>query len=209
MQSQEKPEASPVPAPPTTLELAIAALDNQQYQTVLDLLKAEQSPPEEQAEMYAVLYASALVGKAEQLMSTSPKEAKVLLHQVVATDDTNSRAYFLLGKLHTQDKEYAPAIDAYQKAARLNPAFPDSFFNLGFLYASIGMYENAEQFFMRAVELKPDYLGKALFNLAVIQERLGNYEESFNNLRRASELDPENEKVKSYLQRAEAKLKGQ
>lgn len=203
-QPQEKPEVQTEPAPPTALELAAAALDDNQYQTVLDLLNAEGAVSAEQREVRSVLYNSALVGKAEQLMGRFPKEAKRLLRQVVAVDDTNSRAFFLLGKLHTQDKEYAQAIDAYQKSARFNPTFPDSFFNLGFLYATTGMYENSERFFQQAVDMEPDYLGKALFNLAIIQARLGKNEESLANLRRASELDPDNEKVKEYLQRAEA-----
>ena len=210
-QAQEKtevpPEPAPAPAPgpasPSAMELATAALFNRQYQTVLDLLDAEESLSEEQSEMHAVLYNKALLGKAEQLMTSFPKEAKKLLRQVVLADDSNSRPFFLLGKLHTQDKEYAQAIDAYQKAARLDPTFPDSLFNLGFLYATTGMYENAEQYFKRAVDLEPDYLGKALFNLAVIQQRLGKNEESIANLRRASKLDPTNEKVRSYLQQAE------
>jgi type II secretory pathway predicted ATPase ExeA/tetratricopeptide (TPR) repeat protein len=198
-------DVPPLSPPPTTIELAIAALENRQYQIVIDLLEAEKYRLEGQDEMYAVLYASALIGKAELLMPTYPQEAKVLLRQVVETEASNSRAYFLLGKLHTQDKEYAPAINAYLKATRLNPTFPDSFFNLGFLYATTGMYEEAEKYFKRTIELEPDYLGKALFNLAVIQERLGKKEESLINLRRASGLDPENQKVKDYLQRAQAK----
>lgn len=207
--SQNKTEPSPPPAAPTTLELASAALEKQSYQVVIDLLGAENNQLDRQPGDYAELYASALVGKAEQIISASPDEAKVLLCQAVEVDNTSSRAYFLLGKLHTRNKEYAPAIDAYQKAGSLNPAFPDSFFNLGFLYATTGMYENAEQFFQRAVELNPDYLSKALFNLAVIQERLGKYETSLGNLRRASELDPENLKVQNYLQGAIAKKEGQ
>jgi type II secretory pathway predicted ATPase ExeA len=204
IEPRETPEVLPASPPPTTIELAIAALENRQYQMVLDLLEGDKTSSEGQGEMYTVLYVSALVGKAELLMATYPQEAKKLLRQVVETDGSNSRAYFLLGKLYTQDKEYAPAIDAYQKAIRLNPTFPDSFFNLGFLYATTGMYEEAEQFFKRTIDLNPDYLSKALFNLAVIQERLGKNEESIINLRRASELDPENQKVKNYLQRAEA-----
>lgn len=200
----EETDPEPSPAPPTPLDLAAAALFNKQYQTVLDLLDAEESLlDEEQREMYTVLYNKALLGKAEQLMPRFPAEAKKILRQVVEADAENSRPFFLLGKLHTQDKEYTQAIDAYQQAARLEPNFPDTFFNLGFLYATTGMYEEAEELFKQTVALEPSYLGKALFNLAVIQQRMGKEEESLANLRRAGELDPQNEKVKEYLQQAE------
>ena len=91
------------------------------------------------------------------------------------------------------------AIDAYQNAVALNPKLSDAFFNLGFIYATTGMYEDAEKLFVRVVQLEPAYLDKALFNLAVTQERLGKREECLANLQMAIMIRPENQKAQNYL----------
>ena len=93
---------------------------------------------------------------------------------------------------------------AYRKAVGLDPDLADALFNLGFIYASTGMYEDAEKMFARAVRTHPPYLDKALFNLAMVQQKLGKKEESRTNLEKAVAVKPDNQKAQTYLKQFKA-----
>ncbi len=140
-------------------------------------------------------------------MERSPLEAETMMRKAVEADPKNIRVHFELGKIYTQTKKYAQAIDAYQNAVALNPNFSDAFFNLGFIYATTGNYKEAESVFTRVVNLKPTYLDKALFNLALVQERLEKKQESLANLKKALTVRPENKKIQTYLKQVEISAK--
>ncbi len=182
-------------------ELASAALTNNNFQTAIDLLESTDAADLQGSERYGRLYSRALVGRAEKILAASPQEAESLLHRALEANRDNGRASFVLAKIYTGQKNYASAITAYQKAGEIDPDQPDSFFNLGFLYAATGIYDKAEQNFIRAIALDPPYLGKALFNLAVIQERLGKREASLENLQRAKLHSPENNKIEQFMEK--------
>jgi tetratricopeptide (TPR) repeat protein len=189
---------------PANLELATAALEQQNFKTAIELLEADRSRDAQSSLKAEELYSKALVGRAGQIMKKSPSEAEAMMRKAVEADPKNVRAHFNLGKIYTQNKEYAQAIDAYQNAVALNPNFSDAFFNLGFIYATTGKYKEAEKFFTQVVQLKPSYLDKALFNLALVQEKLGKKQESLANLQEAAAVRPQNQKVRAYLKQVES-----
>ena len=118
-----------------------------------------------------------------------------------ARDPENAEAFYYLGKLYASKKEYAKAIQAYDKAIDLAPSSPHAFFNLGFLYYDRKDYSKAEAMFLKVTELQPAYLDEAYFNLAVVQNLRGKKEESIGNLERALEVNPNNDRAKKYLLR--------
>lgn len=189
---------------PTTLELATAAVKQQNFKTAIELLEADQSRDTGKNLKARELYAKALVGRAVQVMKKSPSKAEAMMHEAIEADPKNVSAHFNLGKIYTRTKEYNRAIDAYQNAIALNPDLSDAIFNLGFIYASTGMYQEAERFFARVVRLRPTYLDKALFNLALVQEKLGKKQESLANLKKAIAFRPDNRKVRAYLKQTES-----
>ena len=184
---------------PTTIELATNALEQKKYQTAIDLIEADRNRTSNSSLEAREIYSNALVGRADQVVTSSPYEAETMLRKAIETNPKNVQAYHKLGKIYTRSKDYALAIDAYQTAVTLNPKLSDAFFNLGFIYATSGMYEDAEKLFARAVQLEPPYIDKALFNLAVIQEKLGKKEECMANLQMAIMIRPENEKAQTFL----------
>ncbi|MFZ0727087.1 MAG: AAA family ATPase [Desulfobacterales bacterium] len=197
LQSAGPPVDEPKPQRLSSLDLAKGALAQQNYRLALELLDAVRNParlPE-----FKPLYAWALAGQAGLLLERSPQEAEAMLHKAVALDDKNVAAHLALGKYYTRSKDYARAIDAYQKAVDLEPELSDALFNLGFIYASTAMYENAEKMFGRAVALEPPYLDKALFNLAMVQQKLGKKKQSRASLERVLAIDPGNQKAQTYL----------
>ncbi len=200
-QTAEIVEVDPPKLPqPTTFELASTALEQNNFQTAIDLIEADRSRDTESYLMAREIYSRALVGRADQVLATSPAEAETLLRKAIEVNSKNIDAHFNLGKIYTRSKDYALAIDAYQDAVTLNPKLSDAFFNLGFIYATTGMYEDAEKLYTRVIQLEPTYLDKALFNLAVIQEKLGKKEECLANLQMAVMIKPENQKAQSYLE---------
>jgi len=192
---------------PTTLELATAALKQQNFERAIELLEADRSLDDQKSSKAMELYSEALTGRAGEIMERSPFEAKTMMRKAVEADPKNIRAHFKLGKFYTQTKKYDQAIEAYQNAVALNPNFSDAFFNLGFIYATTGDYKEAESVFTKVVNLKPTYLDKALFNLALVQERLGKKQESLENLKKAVTVSPENKKIQAYLKQVEISAK--
>jgi type II secretory pathway predicted ATPase ExeA/tetratricopeptide (TPR) repeat protein len=184
---------------PTTFELLSAALEKNNFQIAIDLLESLEKRDNESYLTFGEMYSRALVGRAKQLLASSPVEAEVLLLKAAEVNPKNIEAHFNLGKIYIRSKDYSLAIDAYQNAITLNPKLSDALFNLGFIYATIGMYEDAEKLYARLVPLDPTYLDKALFNLAVVQEKLGKKEESLANLKMAVTIRPENKKAQSHL----------
>jgi tetratricopeptide (TPR) repeat protein len=96
-------------------------------------------------------------------------------------------------------KEYTKAIGVYQSVAELDPQFPETFFNLAYIYAVKKEYAKAEEMYSRVVELAPSYVDEALFNLAMVQEKQGKRAEGIKSLEKALQVNPDNEMAKKYL----------
>ena len=183
------------------LELAKQELTNKNYSRSIKLFediidRNLISMPE-----IKVYYSQALRGQAGRLLRKNPDEAGIYLSKAIEADPQNGRAHFDLGNLCTKSKDFTKAINAYQKAADLNYRTTDTFFNLGFIYASKKDYMNAEKMFLRVVESRPDYLDKALFNLAVVQQKQGKTPQCIDNLEKALIVNPVNQRVQKYLNR--------
>jgi tetratricopeptide (TPR) repeat protein len=98
-------------------------------------------------------------------------------------------------------KDYPKAIESFSKVSKLDPQFPDAFFNLGYLLARNKDYAGAEEMYARVVQLSPSYLDEALFNLAVIQDKLGKKKESLANLEKTLAVNPNNEPAKKLFEK--------
>jgi type II secretory pathway predicted ATPase ExeA/Flp pilus assembly protein TadD len=195
------PDPAVAPAPPAAArtQKAAAALAANDYKTALALLEARPVGTASEDAGDSGLYAQALVGRAGEIMSTSPAEAEALLVKATEVAPVMVEPYLMLGQRYIRTKNYPKATDAYRRAIDLDPTSSDAFFNLGFLYASTGKYEEAEKAFEKVVSLKPAYLAKSLFNLAVIQQKLGKKDQSIANLEEVVALNPKNEKALAYL----------
>jgi len=102
-------------------------------------------------------------------------------------------------------KNYPKAIEAYLTVADLAPHLPDTFFNLGYVYALSKNYQQAKIMYGRVVELNPAFTDEALFNLAVVNDKLGEHQQCIKNLERAVALNPGNKSAKKYLRQLKKK----
>ncbi len=184
----------------TVAELAAAAIEQGNFLKGIELLEAHEKKNGGSDIKTRELYSKALVGRAEQVGLTIEIGAERLLLKAVEVNPGSVDAYYDLGKMYTDSKNYTLAIESYQNAIRLNPKLADAFFNLGYIYATNRDYKAAEKQFLQVVHLAPGYQAKALFNLALVQKKLGKREECVANLRKAVILDPENRKAQEYLE---------
>jgi type II secretory pathway predicted ATPase ExeA/Tfp pilus assembly protein PilF len=202
----ERPNPSPSQSSP--LQTAALAMEQQDFQKAVELLATRQISGGEKDLETARLYSDALLGRALQIMATSPSKAETMLLRAVEVSPDHAQAYLVLGKYRTRTKDYEKAIAAYRNAIRLDPNLSDALFNLGYVYATTGKFEDAETAFSGAIQLKPPYMGKSLFNLAVVQHKLGKKEQSLANLEKAVAMMPKNQKALAYLNQLKQSASG-
>ena len=184
---------------PDILEQAKTALHKENFNQAIELFEQVIARNPTNATAIKWYYSKALQGQAKSELIKNPDAAEALLSTAIEVDPGNAEAHFDLGRLYTKSKNYPKAIIAYQKAANLNHRSPDAFYNLGFVYASIKDFENAEKMFFHVVDLKPPYLDKVLFNLAVVQQKQGKNQQCIENLEKAMINNPKNQRVQQYL----------
>jgi Flp pilus assembly protein TadD len=86
-------------------------------------------------------------------------------------------------------KTKAEAMDAYERALRLDPAKVEALLNCGTLHYEDGNFEKASEYFVRAISAQPDS-ALAHFNLGSVLEEVGDVHAARKHLRQAVRLDP-------------------
>ncbi len=155
--------------------------------------------------------AKPLIEKAREVAKANPSEAVPLLGQAIGADQKCAMAYFELGRVYTiypKLRDYPKAIEAYTKAGDLDPKFPDTFFNLGYVYTMTKEYPKAEEMYARAANLEPGYLDEALYDLAIVQDKQGKIQAAIASLERALRFNANNRQAKSLLGSLKGRQKG-
>jgi eukaryotic-like serine/threonine-protein kinase len=119
--------------------------------------------------------------------------------EAVARDSTFAEAWAKLSATHTllwfhhydrSDERLDRAREAAERALRLHPGLPESYYALGmFLYQGRGDLHQAQRYFERALELQPNH-ANSLFGLAFVLRRQGRLEEALVYFEQLTVLDP-------------------
>ncbi|MDP1845623.1 MAG: tetratricopeptide repeat protein [Candidatus Moranbacteria bacterium] len=112
-----------------------------------------------------------------------------------------------LGDVYARQKDYAKAIEEFQKAIDINPNYADAYHNLGNTYQTIGENDKAVEYFQKALELNPQ-LWQSYQNLAAIYFNAEQYDLALENIKKAAEINPNDENLKQNVQVIEAKAQG-
>jgi tetratricopeptide (TPR) repeat protein len=88
-----------------------------------------------------------------------------------------------------QHKPRSEAIDAYERALRMDASRVDALLNCGALYYEESDLEKASDYFRRAIAAHPES-ALAHFNLGSVLEEIGELEEARRHLQKAVEFDP-------------------
>lgn len=145
-----------------------------------------------------------MVEEARARMESNAGEAQSLLEKAVAQDPGHFEAHSVLGKLLIGKKDYQGAIQAYQKAIRINGQSADAYFNLGYAYMAVGDYDSAIASYESCWALKPPYQDEVLTNLAIITLEKNQPDRAHSLFRQALDLNPDNPVARNYLEKAGA-----
>lgn len=125
--------------------------------------------------------------------------AEVSYLEALARDSTFAQAWAKLSATHTQlwfhhydrsDERLERARQAAERALRLHPGLPESYYALGmFTYQGRGDLHQAQGYFERALELQPNH-ANSLFGLAIVLRRQGRLEEAITVFEQLTVLDP-------------------
>jgi len=87
-----------------------------------------------------------------------------IVDPVVDGSTVNPKQAFTQGVDQLKAANYAGALTLFEAATTQDAAFTKAWFNAGWAAERTGDYSKAEQYYKKALELKPDY-SEALFNL--------------------------------------------
>jgi tetratricopeptide (TPR) repeat protein len=105
--------------------------------------------------------------------------------------ERNADEWLALALEYEADKKTrTEAMDAYDRALRVDPAKIDALLNCGTLHYEDGNFEKASEYFGRAISAQPDS-ALAYFNLGSVLEEMGDVDAARKHLRQAVRLDPD------------------
>ena len=117
-------------------------------------------------------------------------ETRALGEKVRVIAERDADEWLALALEYEADKKTkAEAMDAYDRALRIDPARVEALLNCGTLHYEDGNFEKASEYFGRAISSQPES-ALAHFNLGSVLEEVGDVDAARKYLRQAVRLDP-------------------
>jgi len=118
----------------------------------------------------------------------------LVLPRVPLAQENSADEYWNQGNKYLFEKQWVPAINAYNKALALDPNHVNSYFSRGVAFLFSKQYEQAISDFTRTLELSPDAANKsfALMNRGLVYREKGAYDRALADFNKAIELKPDN-----------------
>ncbi len=164
--------------------LGVAYLNQQRFKQALDYF-------EKAATLNGGLAAARLNQGIALMHLQRYDESRALLLAVTEKQPRNARAWFNLGLLYKSRGEAEPALQAFERVARLDPDDPDTHYFRGLLHAQRQSYEAAIDAYQQALRLNPSH-ASAEFGLATAYQRTGDAERTREHLSRFQHLTQNN-----------------
>jgi len=125
----------------------------------------------------------------EALRENRVERAEQLCRELLQAQPDSVELLTLSGALARQRGDLEPALQAFSRAAALNPALPELHNNLGVILEDLGRHEQAVQSYRDALAQRPDYC-EASCNMGNALMRLGRCREALESYRGAIAIDP-------------------
>lgn len=137
-------------APPVTYELARLATDQGDLKAAIGYLKhLTQLKPMNGDNWFDLGYVLEMSGRWSEAIDA--------FHRAIQLGDSNNEeTHTHLGSVLAQNGQEAAARENYEKALELNPEHAPAMYGLGMVVTSFGEFEQASQWFRRAVRRDPD-----------------------------------------------------
>jgi Macrocin-O-methyltransferase (TylF)/Anaphase-promoting complex, cyclosome, subunit 3/Tetratricopeptide repeat len=116
-------------------------------------------------------------------------EAEADCRRALALEPAHAEALYMLGMVHGEGGQYAPATDCFRKATEVNPKATNCWIALGMALRELGRLDEAENALRAALALVPN-LAPAHFELGRVLKDRGLTEEADECLKHALVLNP-------------------
>ena len=103
--------------------------------------------------------------------------------------DLSATEWFEHGQIHESEENLEEAVNAYCKAVRLCPQFPEAYFNMGNVLREMERLGLAEKAFRTCVRQDPGCIS-GWYNLADVQDLRGNTKGAIQSLRKIIQISP-------------------
>jgi Flp pilus assembly protein TadD/peroxiredoxin len=122
------------------------------------------------------------------------EQAALSFEQVIAAKPDNADAYYNLGTLRLQRKDFEEASQYLEQALKYKPNYPEAWNNLGMIAAQTNRPADAISNFEQSLSLRPAYV-TALLNLGNVYRRQKDIENAQKCFDRAIEIQPDNAEI--------------
>lgn len=137
------------------------------------------------------------------LMKPDVSAAEAVIREQSTAGASSGLWYYAMGRLHEARGEIESAMDAYERAAQLEPECGTILFRLAFVSDLYGNDERALDLYEACASL-PVVSANALMNLAVICEDLGDFDHAKACLQRVLAIHPNHARARLFLKDVEA-----
>jgi type IV pilus biogenesis/stability protein PilW len=131
--------------------------------------------------------------KQEGLAKPKDAEFEKEKNRMAASD---ALVHFNTGVDFYHQRDYAKAIQAYQKVIEIDSGYAEAYNNLGIIYQEAGDFDRALSSYQKAIEVNPKS-EKALNNLGVLLYLKGHYDESIQAFQKALTFNANN--IESHI----------
>jgi tetratricopeptide (TPR) repeat protein len=125
-------------------------------------------------------------------------KAVVCYKKSIETDPTHAEAYYNLGNIYAQNKQFRIARDLYRRAMKIDPKATRAYNNLGNIYFETGRLDSALKYYGIAIDLDPAY-ETPLYHSGLIYHELGEFSKAESLWQRLLKINPRNNRVRQLL----------
>nr|WP_277424501.1 tetratricopeptide repeat protein [Bathymodiolus thermophilus thioautotrophic gill symbiont] len=118
------------------------------------------------------------------------QEQKISLYQKAIEIDPNYyRAYYNIGTVYDELKEYQKAIDAYKEIIGIKPDYHFAHNNMGIDYNKLKEHQKAIDAYKEAIKIKPNH--RAYYNMGIAYSKLKEYQKAIDAYKEAIRIKPD------------------
>jgi len=135
-------------------------------------------------------------------------EAEAAFNKALANPFYQTPYYVLynLGQIYEKRGDLPAALEKYQQAIRIQPAYAPAYLQIGMLDEKLGNLPSAMQNYEKALQYNPS-MAEALLHIGLLSYREGEFEKAYDSLARVVRMNPDSDsaaEARKYLSKLPA-----
>jgi tetratricopeptide (TPR) repeat protein len=125
-----------------------------------------------------------------RILALTPGPGKPLAEFYSPSAQDKAKKAYAQGKQLYEAKDYHKALEAFRDSVKADPKYASAYNYLGLTYKQLGLYDEAAQAYVKAIQLKPqNYV--FLFNMGMLMYVANSYDNAATAFRKAIQIKPE------------------